>query len=168
VTRNRAEAILTVSSAVAPLGLAAVSLEVYLGHSGPLIWIFVGLALVTFVYSLGRYTQVAGRRTARISLHKMWSHMPRAWRVFLVVCIAWAAAVIAIGDHIALETPATNNGHYVTTRYGHIVRYISKAEYRDLNMGRFRLFGGVAGVLAAVGTVISAARSRVEVPDGHG
>lgn len=148
------------------LGLATVSLEVYLAYSGLLTWIVVGLTIATFVYSLVRYTQVVGRRTVRVSVHMVWPRTPRVWRISLIICIVWGVAVIAIGDHVALETPVVRNGHYFTTRYGHIVRYISPSEYRELKMGRFRLFCGIAGILAAVGAAIGAARSHIEIPDG--
>lgn len=163
---DRAEAMVAISSAIAALGLATVSLEVYLGYSGLLTWIIVPLAIATFGYSLVRYTQVVGRRTVRVGVQMVWPRMPRVWRIFVIVCIVWGAAVIALGDHVALETPLVRDGHYVTTRYGHIVRYISRSEYRDLMMGRFRLFGGIAAILAAVGAAIGAARSHIEAPDG--
>jgi hypothetical protein len=117
-----------------------------------------------FVYQLGRYIQVVGRRTVRIDVHMIWRRTPRAWRIFLIVCVVWGAAVIAIGDHVTLETPLVSGGHYITTRYGHVVRYISRSEYRDLTMGRFRLFGGVAGIFVAFGAIIAAARNRIETP----
>jgi hypothetical protein len=96
----------------------------------------------------------------------VWHRTPRVWRIFLIVCVVWGAAVIAVGDHVALETPMIRDGHYVTTRYGHVVRYISRSEYRDLKMGRFRLFGGIAGIFAAIGVTIGAARNRIEISDG--
>jgi hypothetical protein len=108
-------------------------------------------AITTFAYSVVRYTQVVGRRTARVDIRTVWVRAPRAWRIFLIVCVVWGVAVIAIGDHVTLETPVVRDGHYVTTRYGHVVRYVSNSEYRDLKMGRFRLFGGIASILAAVG-----------------
>jgi hypothetical protein len=166
MARNRAEAMVAVSSTIAALGLATVSLEVYLGYSGLLTWMIVGLAIATFVYQLGRYVRVVGRRTIRVDVHIVWRRTPRVWRIFLIVCVVWATAVIAIGDHLTLDTPVVRDGHYVTTRYGHVVRYISRSEYRDLTMGRFRLFGGVAGIFVAFGATIAAARNGIETPDG--
>jgi hypothetical protein len=148
------------------LVLTTVSLGVYIGYAGLLTWIIAGSAIVTFVYSLGRYAQLVGRRNVRVSLHTVWPRTPRAWRIFLIVCIVWGAAVIAVGDHVALETPMVRDGHYVTTRYGHVVRYISRAEYRELKMGRFRLFSGIASIFAAIGVTVGVARNRIEIPDG--
>jgi hypothetical protein len=166
MARDRAEAMVAASSAVAALGLGTVSLEVYLGYSELLTWIIVGLAIASFGFSLARYTRAVGRRTVRVGVQMVWPRTPRAWRIFLVVCIVWGAAVIALGDHVALETPIVRDGHYVTTRYGHIVRYISRSEYRYLKMGRLRLFGGIAAIIAAVGAAIGAARNNIEGPDG--
>lgn len=156
----------SVSFASAALVLTTVSLWVYVGHSGLLTWIIVGSAITTFAYSVGRYTQVVGQRTVRVGLSTVWVRAPRAWRILLIVCVVWGVAVIAIGDHVMLETPVVRDGRYVTTRYGYVVRYVSSSEYRDLKMGRFRLFGGIAGIVAAVGATISAARNRIEIPDG--
>jgi hypothetical protein len=156
----------SVSSAIAALVLTTISLWVYVGPSVLLTWIIVGSAITTFAYSVVRYTQVVGRRTARVDIRTVWVSAPRAWRIFLIVCVVWGVAVIAIGDHVTLETPVVRDGHYVTTRYGHVVRYVSSSEYRDLKMGRFRLFGGIASILAAVGATIGAARNRIEIPDG--
>jgi hypothetical protein len=119
-----------------------------------------------FVYQLSRYVQVVGRRTVRIDVRTVWGRTPRAWRIFLVVCVVWSAAVIAIGGHVTLDTPTVRDGHYITTRYGHFVRYISRSEYRDLKMGRFRLFGGVACIFLAFGATIAAARNGIETQDG--
>jgi hypothetical protein len=91
---------------------------------------------------------------------------PRAWRIFLIVCVVWGVAVIAIGGHVTLDTPVVRDGHYITTRYGHFVRYVSRSEFRDLTMGRFRLFGGVAGIFVAFGATIAVARDGIETPDG--
>jgi hypothetical protein len=96
----------------------------------------------------------------------VWRQTPHVWRIFLIACVVWAAAVITIGDHVTLETPMVRDGHYITTRYGHVVRYISRFEYRDLKMGRFRLFGGIAGIFAAIGATIAAARNGIETSDG--
>jgi hypothetical protein len=126
-----------VSSTIAALVLTTVSLWVCIGYSGSLAWIIIGSSIVTFTYSLGRYTQVVGRRN-RVGVHMVWFRAPRVWRIFLIVCVVWGVAVIVIGDHVTLETPMVRDGHYVTTRYGHIVRYVSSSEYRDLKMGRFR------------------------------
>jgi hypothetical protein len=153
----------SVSPAVAALVLTTVSLWVYVGHSQLLTWIIVGSAIATFAYSVVRYTQVIGRRTVRVDVRTVWVRAPRAWRVFLMVCVVWGVAVIAIGDHVTFETPVVRDGHYVTTRYGHVVRYVSSSEYRDLKMGRFRLFCGIAGVFAAVGATIIAARNRPQI-----
>jgi MFS family permease len=155
----------TVSPAIVALVSTTVSLGVYVGYAGLLTWTIVGSAIATFVYSLGRYTQVVGRRTVRVGVHMVWSQAQRVWRIFLIACVVWGAAVIAVGDHVVLETPMVRDGHYVTIRYGHVVRHISRSEYQDLKMGRFRLFGGLAGILAAIGATISAARSRIEIPD---
>jgi hypothetical protein len=163
IARNGAEAMVAVSAAIASLALTTVSLGVYLGYSELLTWIIIGLAIATFLYSLVRYMQVVGRRTTRVGVPMVWFSAPRAWRIFLVVCVVWGVAVIAIGDHVTLETPMVRDGHYVTTRYGHVVRYISSSEYRDLKMGRFRLFGGIAAIFAAFGATIGAARSRLEI-----
>lgn len=154
-----------VSPAIAALVLTTISLWIYVGPSVLLTWIIVGSAITTFAYSVVRYTQVVGRRTARVDIRTVWVRAPRAWRIFLIVCVVWGVAVIAIGDHVTLETPVVRDGHYVTTRYGHVVRYVSSSEYRDLKMGRFRLFGGIASILAAVGATIGAARNRPEIPD---
>ena len=164
ITRNGTEGVVAVSSTIASLVLTTLSLWVYVGYSGFLTWIVVGSAIATFAYALGRYTQIAGRRN-RVGVQVVWFHAPRAWRIFLFVCVVWGVAVIVIGDHVTLETPMVRGGHYVTTRYGDIVRYVSSSEYRDLRMGRFRLFGGIAGIFAAVGATILAARNRVERPD---
>lgn len=154
------------SLAIASLALTTVSLGAYLGSSGLLTWVLVGLAIATFAYSLVRYTQVVGRRTVRVGVHAVWLRAPRPWRIFLVVCVIWGVAVIAIGDHVTLETPMVRDGHYVMTRYGHVVRYVSSSEYRDLKMGRFRLFGGIAAIFAAFAATIGAARNSLEEPDG--
>jgi hypothetical protein len=156
----------SVSPAIAVLVLTTVSLWVYVGHSQLLTWIIVGSAITTFAYSVVRYTQVVGRRTVRVDVRTVWIRASRAGRVFLIICVVWCVAVIAIGDHVTFETPVVRDGHYVTTRYGHVVRYISSSEYRDLKMGRFRLFCGIAGVIAAVGVTIIAARNRPQVLDG--
>lgn len=166
ITRNAAEAIVAVSSAIAVLVLTTVSLGLYVEYAGLLTWIFVGSAIATFVYQLGRYVQAVGRRTVRVDVRMVWRRAPRAWRIFLVVCVVWSATVIAIGDHVTLDTPVVRDGHYVTTRYGHFVRYVSRSEYLDLTMGRFRLFGGVAGIFVAFGATIAAARKGIETPDG--
>jgi hypothetical protein len=155
----------SVSPAIAALVLTTVSLWAYVGHSQLLTWIIVGSAITTFAYSVIRYTQVVGR-TVRVDIRTVWVRAPRAWRVFLIVCVVWGVAVIVIGDHVTLETPVVRDGHYVTTRYGHVVRYVSSSEYRDLKMGRFRLFCGIAGVFAAVGATIIAARNGPQIPDG--
>ena len=89
---------------------------------------------------------------------------PPVWRIFLIVYVVWNATVIAIGDHVALETPTVRAGHYVTTRYGHVVRYISSSEYRDLKMGRFRLFVGIAGIVVAISATLAAARDDIKTP----
>lgn len=154
----------SVSAAIAALVLTTISLWVYVGPSVLLTWIIFVSAITTFAYSVVRYTQVVGRRTARVDIRTVWVRAPRAWRIFLIICVVWGVAVIAIGDHVTLETPVVREGHYVTTRYGHVVRYVSSSEYRDLKMGRFRLFGGIAGILAAVGATIGAARNRIEIP----
>jgi hypothetical protein len=146
--------------------LTTVSLGLYVEHARLLTWIFVGLAVATFVYQLSRYVQVVGRRTVRINVPMVWRRTPRAWRIFLIICVVWGSAVIAIGDHVTLDTPAVRDGHYVTTRYGHLVRYISRSEYRDLMMGRFRLFGGVACIFVAFGATIAVVRGGIETPDG--
>jgi hypothetical protein len=156
----------SVSAAIAALVLTTISLWVYVGPSVLLTWIIIVSAITTFAYSVVRYTQVVGRRTARVDIRTVWVRAPRAWRIFFIVCVVWGVAVIAIGDHVTLETPVVRDGHYVTTRYGHVVRYVSSSEYRDLKMGRFRLFGGIASILAAVGATIGAARNRIEIPDG--
>lgn len=166
ITRNEAEAIVAVSFAIAVLVLTTVSLGLYVEYAGLLTWIFVGSAIATFVYQLGRYAQAVGRRTVRVDVPMVWRRAPRAWRIFLIVCVVWGAAVIAIGDHVTLDTPTVRDGHYITTRYGHVVRYISRSEYRDLTMGRFRLFGGVAGIFVAFGATIAVARGGIEAPDG--
>ena len=153
-----------VSSTIAALVLTTVSLWVYIGYSGFLAWVIIGSAIATFIYSLGRYTQVVGRRN-RVSIHMVWFRTPLVWRAFLIVCVVWAVAVIVIGGHVTLETPMVRGGHYVTTRYGDTVRYVSSSEYEDLKMGRFRLFGGIAGIFAAIGAIILAARNRIEIPD---
>ncbi len=153
-----------VSSTIAALVLTTVSLWVYIGYSGFLAWIIAGSAIATFIYSLGRYTQVVGRRN-RVSIHMVWFRTLLVWRAFLIVCVVWAVAVIVIGGHVTLETPMVRGGHYVTTRYGDIVRYVSSSEYEALKMGRFRLFGGVAGIFAAIGAIILAARTHIEIPD---
>jgi hypothetical protein len=95
----------------------------------------------------------------------VWFCVPRVWRIFLVACVVWSTVVIIIGDHVTLETPAVREGHYITTRYGHVVRNISSAEYRDLKMGRFRLFCGIAGIFAAIGAAVGVAGNRVEIAD---
>jgi hypothetical protein len=164
-TRNGTEAMVAVLAAIASLMLTTVSLGVYLRSAGLLTWIIIGLAIATFVYSLVRYIQVVGRRTARVGVPMVWLCTPRAWRIFLIICVVWGVAVIAIGDHVTLETPMVRDGHYVTTRYGHVVRYISSSEYRDLKMGRFRLFSGIAAIFAAFGATIGAARNRLETSD---
>lgn len=164
ITRDGIEGVVAVSATIAAVVLTTISLWVYIGYSGFLTWIVVGSAIATFVYALGRYTQIVGRRN-RVSVQVVWFHTPRAWRIFLIICVVWSVAVVAIGDHVTLETPMVRGGHYVTTRYGDILRYISSSEYRDLRMGRFRLFGGLAGIFAAVGATILAARNRIEIPD---
>jgi hypothetical protein len=166
MSRNLTKAaIVPLAPAIVALALATISLWVYVEHSQLLIWIVVGLAILTFVYSVVRYTHVVGRRTVRIDVRTVWVRAPRAWRAFLIVCVVWGVAVIAIGDHVTLETPVVRNGHYVTTRYGHVVRYVSSSEYRDLKMGRLRLFCGIAGIVAAVGATIIGSR-RLQIPDG--
>lgn len=156
---------MAVSSAIAALLLTTASLGVYIGHARLLTWIIVGSAITTFAYSVARYTHVVGRRTVRVDVRTVWVRAPRAWRAFLIVCVVWGVAVIAIGDHVTLETPVVRDGHYVTTRYGHVVRYVSSSEYRDLKMGRLRLFCGIAGIVAAVGATIIGSR-RLQIPDG--
>jgi len=166
MARGGSDAVAAASLAIASLGLTTVSLAAYLGSSALLTWILVGLALAAFTHSLVRYTQVVGRRTARVGVHAVWLLGTRPWRIFVVVCVAWGVAVVAIGDHVTLETPMVNHGHYVTTRYGHVARYVSSSEYRALKMGRFRLFGGVAALFASIAATIGVARKRLEVPDG--
>lgn len=165
ITRNATEAMVAGSSAIAVLFLTTVSLGVYIEYSGLLTWAFVGSAIAVFVYQLGRYMQVVGLRTVRIDIRTVWRRAPRAWRTFLVACVAWSATVIAIGDHVALDTPMVRDGRYIATRYGHFVRYISRSEYRDLKMGRFRLFGGVACIFLAFGATVAAARNGVGTSD---
>jgi hypothetical protein len=148
------------------LFLTTVSLGLYIEYAGLLTWIFVGSAIAVFVYQLGRYMHVVGLRTVRIDIRTVWRRTPRAWRTFLVICVVWSAAVIAIGDHVALDTPMVRDGRYITTRYGHFVRYISRSEYRDLKMGRFRLFGGVACIFLAFGATIAAARNGIGTSEG--
>jgi hypothetical protein len=164
-TLSAAEAVILVSPTVAALVLTTVSLWVYLGHATLLTWIIVGSAIATFAYSLVRYARAVGQRNVRVGVQMVWLRAPHAWRVFLIVCVVWGAAVVAVGDHVTLETPTIRDGHYVTTRYGHVVRYIARSEYRDLKMGRFRLFAGIAGILAAAGATVGAARGRIEPPD---
>jgi hypothetical protein len=166
MTRSGTEAMVAALPAIAALVLTTVSLGVYVGYSGLLTWMILGSAIATFAYSVIRYTQVVVRRTVRVGVHIVWHGAPRVWRIFLIVCVVWGVAVIAIGDHVTLETPVVRDGHYVTTRYGHIVRYVTISEYRDLKMGRFRLFGGIAAILAAIGATIGAARNHLEIPDG--
>jgi hypothetical protein len=166
MTRNGIGAMAAASLAIASLVLITVSLATYVRSSGLLTWIIVGSAIATFAYSMVRYTQAAGRRTARVGVHTVWFRAPRVWRVFLVACVLWSVAVIAFGDHVTLETPMVRDSHYVTTRYGHVVRYVSSSEYRDLKMGRFRLFGGIAAIFAAFAATIGVARDRLEVLNG--
>jgi hypothetical protein len=165
ITRNAAEAIIAASSTIAVLVLTTVSLGLYVEYAELLTWIFVGSAIAMFGYQLGRYVQVVGRRTVRIDVRMMWRRTPRVWRIFLIACVVWSVAVIAIGGHVTLDTPMVRDGHYITTRYGHFVRYISRSEYRSLRMGRFRLFGGVACIFLAFGATIAAARKGVETLD---
>jgi len=166
IDRNAAEAMVAVSSAIAVLVLTTVSLGIYVEYAGLLTWIFVGSAIAIFVYQLGRYVRVVGRRTVRVDVPMVWRCSPPAWRIFLIVCVVWGVAVIAVGDHVTLDTPMVRDGHYVATRYGHFIRYISRSEYRDLTMGRFRLFGGVAVIFLAFGATIAAARDGIKTPDG--
>jgi hypothetical protein len=165
ITPNAAVATVAVSCAIVVLVLTTVSLALYVEYAGLLTWFFLGVAIAAFVYQLGRYVQVVGRRTARIGVRAVWRRTPDAWRIFLIVCVVWSAAVIAVGDRVTLDTPVIRDGHYVTTRYGHLVRYISRSEYRDLTMGRFRLFGGVVCIFLAFGGAIAAARNGMETHD---
>jgi hypothetical protein len=148
------------------LFLTTVSLGLYIEYAGLLAWIFAGSAIAVFVYQLGRYVQVVGLRTVRIDIRRVWRRTPRAWRIFLVACVAWSTIVIVVGDHVALDTPVVRDGRYITTRYGHFVRYISRSEYRDLKMGRFRLFGGVACIFLAFGATTAATGNGVGTSDG--
>jgi hypothetical protein len=166
ITLKVAEASVAVAFATAVLVLMTVSLGVYIEYAGLLTWIFVGSAVATFVYQLGRYMHAVGRRTVRPDVRMVWRRTARVWRIFLVVCVVWGAMVITIGGHVTFETPTVRAGRYVTTRYGHVVRYTSRAEFRDLKMGRFRLFTGIAGIFVVIGATIAAARDSVETPGG--
>ena len=157
ITQGAARALIAASPAIAVLVLTTLSLGLYVEYTGLLTWIFVGSAIATFVYQLGRYVRVGGRRTVRVDVPMVWRRTPRAWRILLIFCVVWSVAVVAIGDHVTLDTPAVRDGHYVTTRYGHIVRYISRSEYRDLTMGRFRLFGGITGIFEAPWMIVGEA-----------